>query len=131
MGALTPARPTASRAGAVTPITGHAATAPGLPYRHTSISTGTDRPDRWVASGCLGTSLFEPGGSLSSFVARDRRRFRATKLPVSQRNRSRPVSNETRPQPQCARRTVRASLGEQRATLTTIFRIADIGGGAG
>src|SRR5438034_1195758 len=70
-------------------------------------------------------------GSLSSFVARDRRCFRATKLPVSQRNRLRPVSNETRPQPQCARRTVRASLGEQRATLTTIFQIADRDGGAG
>src|SRR5262245_16759986 len=53
MRALTPARPTASSAGAVTPITGRAATAPGLPYRHTIISTGTDRSDRWVTSGCL------------------------------------------------------------------------------
>ena len=58
-GALTPARPTASSAGAVTPITGRAATAPGLPYRHTIISTGTDRSDRWVTSGCLWTSIFE------------------------------------------------------------------------
>src|SRR5438874_2912894 len=56
MRALTTARPTASRAGAVTPITGRAATAPGLPYRHTIISTGTDRSDRWVTSGCLWTS---------------------------------------------------------------------------
>jgi hypothetical protein len=39
--------------------------------------------------------------------------------------------NETRPQPHCARRTVRASLGEQRATPTTIFQMADIEGGAG
>jgi hypothetical protein len=38
---------------------------------------------------------------------------------------------ETRPQPQCARRTVRASLGEQSVTPTTIFQIADIEGGAG
>jgi len=38
---------------------------------------------------------------------------------------------ETRPQPQCARRTVRASLGQQRATPTTIFQIADKEGGAG
>jgi len=59
MGALTPARPTASSAGAVTPITGRAATAPGLPCRHTLISTGTDRSDRWVTSGCLWTSIFE------------------------------------------------------------------------
>src|SRR5215831_8076709 len=52
MRALTPARPTASRAGAVTPITGRAATAPGLPYRHNLISTnGTDKSDRWVTSG--------------------------------------------------------------------------------
>src|SRR5262249_20703729 len=52
MRALAPARPTASRAGAVTPITGRAATAPGLPYRHNLISTnGTDRSDRWVTSG--------------------------------------------------------------------------------
>ena len=36
------------------------ATAPGLPYRHTIISTnGTDRSDRWVTSGCLWTSIFE------------------------------------------------------------------------
>ena len=47
------------RAGAVTPITGGAVTAPGLPYRHTIISTGTDRSDRWVTSGCLWTSIFE------------------------------------------------------------------------
>ena len=40
-------------------------------------------------------------------------------------------ANKTRPQPQCARRTVRASLGEQRATPTTVFQIADIEGGAG
>src|SRR5262245_61190516 len=46
--------------------------------------------------------------------------LRATKLPVSQRNRSRPVSNEPRPQPQCARRTVRASPGEQRYAHTDI-----------
>jgi len=39
--------------------------------------------------------------------------------------------NETRPQPQCARRTGRASLGEQRVTPTTTFQIADIEGGAG
>src|SRR4051794_26062849 len=52
MAALTPALPAASRAGAVTPITGRAATAPGLPCRHTIISTtGTDRSDRWVTSG--------------------------------------------------------------------------------
>src|SRR5262245_14695470 len=51
MRALTPARPTASRAGAVTPITGRAATAPGLPYRHTISTNGTDRSDRWVTSG--------------------------------------------------------------------------------
>src|SRR5262245_54535027 len=52
MRALTPAGPTASRAGAVTPITGRAATAPGLPYRHNLISAnGTDRSDRWVTSG--------------------------------------------------------------------------------
>src|SRR5262249_26607450 len=57
MGASTPARPTASRGGGVTPITGRAATAPGLPYRHTLISTGTDRSDRWVTSGCLWTSI--------------------------------------------------------------------------
>src|SRR3954454_14623587 len=51
MGVLTPARPTASRAGAVTPITGHAATSPGLPFRHTLISTRTHRSGRWVTSG--------------------------------------------------------------------------------
>jgi hypothetical protein len=45
---------------AVTPITMRAATAPGLPYRHTIISTsGTGRSDRWVTSGCLWTSLFK------------------------------------------------------------------------
>src|SRR5436305_9708297 len=128
MGVLTPARPTASRAGAVTPITGHAATAPGLPFRHTLISTRTDRSDRWVAAAYSRTSIFEWGGSLSSFVGRDRRCSRATKRPVSRRSHSRPVGNETRPQPQCARLTVRASLGEQRVTLTTMFQIADIGG---
>src|SRR5215831_17497389 len=71
MGALTPAGPTASRAGAVTPITGRAATAPGLPYRHTLISTGTDRSDRWVTSGCLWTSI-------DNEVARCRASWRAT-----------------------------------------------------
>src|SRR5215217_44870 len=130
MGALTPARPTASRAGAVTPITGHAATAPGLPYRHTSISTGRDRSDRRVASGCLWTSVFESGGSLLSFVARQA--VFSCHEPTSLKTKPlETVSNETRPQPQCARRTVRASLGEQRATPTTIFQIADIDGGAG
>lgn len=34
-------------------------------------------------------------------------------------------------QPQCAQRTVRASLGEQRVTPTTTFQIADVEGGAG
>ena len=49
---------------------------------------------------------------MSSFVVRDRRCFCATKLPVSQRNRLRLVRpNEMPPQPQCARRIVRASLG--------------------
>src|SRR5438067_12978276 len=71
MGALTPARPTASRAGAVTPITGRAATAPGLPYRHTIISTRTDRSDRWVTSGCLWTSTLNE-------AARCRASWRAT-----------------------------------------------------
>src|SRR6516225_10405376 len=52
MRALTPALPTASSAGAVTPITMRAATGPGLPERQTIISTnGTDRSDRWVTSG--------------------------------------------------------------------------------
>ena len=35
------------------------ATAPGLPYRHTIISTATNRSDSWVTSGCLWTSIFE------------------------------------------------------------------------
>lgn len=39
--------------------------------------------------------------------------------------------SETRPQPQCARRTVRASIGEQRVTPRATFQIADIEGGAG
>src|SRR6516165_2314396 len=52
MRALTPTGPTTSSVGAVTPITMRAAAAPGLPYRHTIISTnGTDRSDRWVTSG--------------------------------------------------------------------------------
>src|SRR5262245_7188242 len=52
MRALTPALPTAGSAGAVTPITMRAATAPGLPSRQTITSTtGTDRSDRWVTSG--------------------------------------------------------------------------------
>src|SRR3954470_16441014 len=61
----------ASSAGAVTLITGRAATAPGLPYRHTLISTRTDRSDRWVTSGCLWTV------SLNK-VARCRASWRAT-----------------------------------------------------
>src|SRR5215467_4985961 len=65
MRALTPALPTASSAGAVTPITMRAATAPGLPYRHTIISTnGTDRSDRWVTSG---------SGALSAHLLVDQR----------------------------------------------------------
>ena len=56
MRALTPARPTASRAGAVTPITGRAATAPGLPYRHTIISTTKTLK--------VGDTFYEPTGCL-------------------------------------------------------------------
>src|SRR5262245_45779941 len=44
MGALTPARPMASSAGAVTSITGRAATAPGLPYRHTVLTPASATP---------------------------------------------------------------------------------------